>query len=593
MIKFIKICLLGGTFFAIGFSCATQKKLNTFIQNKFNTDSLIDSYPTDSMSIAKGVNLYNLHCKSCHALDNDGIGPRLGGITRIVAKEELIKFTQNPASFLLSNDSRWKLLHQKYKQIMPSFDFLKPEEIENVCAYINQETEKQNLHPLVISTSTKLDANEITANIAPKIIPSKYNIDLQDFVQIPRAKGNPGDKGIATLRTSPLKDSTFFVSDLIGIVFKVQSGKADTFLNVRKLLPDFIFAPGIGTGLGSFAFHPDFLNNRLIYTSHAKKIINKKADFSYADTLTPGLQWVITEWKMKDIHSKIFEGTHRELMRVNTPTTAHGFQDITFSPVADKSNPDYGMLYIGSGDGGSNNIKRPDLIHNKQTLLGTIIRINPLGNNSKNKQYGIPPDNPFIKETNPKTLKEIYAHGFRNPHRMAWDTANNRMLVADIGEANIEELNIVEKGGDYGWPQREGKYRIDTRETLRKIYKITPAEQAIYRLPFAYYDHEVGNAISGGFVYEGNLKLLQQKYIFGDIVNGNLYYVNIDSKLTDSRIYELSFTINGEPADAREMYGKKKRAQLRIGYDDFTKEMYVMNKTGIMRKITSVQIKKK
>jgi glucose/arabinose dehydrogenase len=250
------------------------------------------------------------------------------------------------------------------------------------------------------------------------------------------------------------------------------------------------------------------------------------------------------------------------------------------------------MLYIGSGDGDSNNIKRPDLVHNKQTMLGTIIRINPLGNNSKNKQYGIPADNPFVKDSNPKVVKEIYAHGFRNPHRMAWDTQNNRMLVADIGEANIEELNIVINGGDYGWPQREGQYRIDTRETLRKIYKITSEEQKIYSLPFAVYDHdEDRHAISGGFIYEGNLKALQHKYIFGDIVNGNLFYVNIDANLSDSRVYELAFTINGEPADALNMYGRKKRAQLRICYDDFAKEMYVTNKTGMMRKITSVKIK--
>jgi glucose/arabinose dehydrogenase/mono/diheme cytochrome c family protein len=564
--------------------------------NKVNINfAVIDTiYTTDAKSIEMGETLYNVQCKSCHTLDNDGIGPRLGGITKVVPRLTLIKFVQSPANFLLSEDSRWKLLHQQYKQIMPAFDFLKAKEIENIFAYIHQQSNKLNLKPLELKES-KIEKNQVTENIAPKIIQSKYVINLQDFIQLPKAKGNPSDKGIATLRTSPFKDSTFFVSDMIGIIFKVkdmQNAKADTFLNVRKLLPDFISSPGIGTGLGSFAFHPDFIKNGLFYTSHAEDFGKKTADFSYADTLKPGLQWVITEWKMKNPRSKVFEGTHRELLRVNTPTTAHGFQDITFSPVTDKKNPDYGILYIGSGDGGSNNIKRPDLVHNRQTMLGTIIRINPLGNNSKNGQYGVPADNPFIKDSNPKVVKEIYAHGFRNPHRMAWDTANNRMLVADIGEANIEEIDIVKNGGDYGWPQREGKYRIDTRETLRKIYSVTPAEQAIYKLPFAVYDHdEDRHAISGGFVYEGNLKLLQNKYIFGDIVNGNIFFVNMDAGLTDSRVYELAFTINGETADPMNMYGRKKRAQLRICYDDFTKEMYVTNKTGIMRKITSVKLR--
>lgn len=569
----------------------SQLSLNN--SEEYKVVETIDTLYTNNLkSLKLGENLFDVQCKSCHTMDNDGIGPRLGGITKVVSKQILIKFTQTPGNFLLSEDTRWKLLHQQYKQIMPAFDFLKANEIESIYAYIHQQTNKMHLLPLQLSGDTKLEKDQITENLAPKIIQSKYIINLQDFIQLPKAKENPADKGIATLRSSPFKDKTFFVSDMIGILFHVQNGKADTLLNIRKLLPDFVFAPGIGTGLGSFAFHPDFLKNGLIYTSHAEKFKSKKADFTYADTLKPALQWVITEWKMKNIRSKIFDGTHRELMRVNTPTTAHGFQDITFSTVIDKKNPDYGMLYIGSGDGGSNNIKRPDLVHNRQTLLGTIIRINPLGHNSTNGQYGIPADNPFVKNSDPKVLKEIYAHGFRNPHRMAWDTTNNRMLVADIGEANIEELDIVKNGGDYGWPQLEGKYRIDTRKTLRKIYKTTPAEQAAYHMPFAVYDHdEDRHAISGGFVYEGNLKALQHKYIFGDIVNGTLYYVNMDAHLTDSRVYELAFTINGVPVDARDLYGRKKRAQLRIGYDDFTKEMYVTNKTGIIRKITSVQLR--
>lgn len=570
------------------------KSQNNLSKTNLNFGAMDTIYTTDAKSIEMGETLFNVQCKTCHGLDNDGIGPQLGGVTKVVPRLTLIKFVQSPGNFLLSEDHRWKLMYKQYKQIMPAFDFLKAKEIENIFAYINQQTNKLNIKPLQLAEE-KIEKNEVTQNIAPKIIQSKYVVNLQDFIQIPKAKKNPDNKGIATLRTSPFKDSTFFVGDMIGIIFQVkdqQNAKADTFLNVLKFLPDFISSPGIGTGLGSFAFHPDFIKNGLFYTSHAEGFGKKTADFSYADTLKPGLQWVITEWKMKNPRLKVFEGTHRELLRVNTPTTAHGFQDITFSPVTDKKNPDYGMLYIGSGDGGSNNIKRPDLVHNMQTMLGTIIRINPLGNDSKNKSYGIPADNPFVKDSNPKVVKEIYAHGFRNPHRMAWDTANNRMLVADIGEANIEEIDIVKNGGDYGWPQREGKYRIDTKETLRKIYSVTPAEQAIYKLPFAVYDHdEDRHAISGGFVYEGNLKLLQHKYIFGDIVNGNIFYVNMDAGLTDSRVYELAFTINGVPADPLNMYGRKKRAQLRICYDDFTKEMYVTNKTGIMRKITSVKLR--
>jgi glucose/arabinose dehydrogenase len=125
-----------------------------------------------------------------------------------------------------------------------------------------------------------------------------------------------------------------------------------------------------------------------------------------------------------------------------------------------RGDPEYGLLYIGYGDGGANNIKHPELCHHLRSFLGTVMRIDPAGNNSKNGQYGIPSDNPFVNETDPLTVREIYAYGFRNPHRLTWDPSNNnRLMVTDIGEANIEELNIIEKGGDYGWPNREGQFR--------------------------------------------------------------------------------------------------------------------------------------
>jgi glucose/arabinose dehydrogenase len=391
---------------------------------------------------------------------------------------------------------------------------------------------------------------------------------------------------VATLRAYPSGDGTLFVSDQIGIIYRISQGKLDTFFNIRSIIKDFIYEPGIGTGLGSFAFHPDFLHNGLFYTTHAEGFKGLPADNGFSDSLKIGLQWVLTEWKMTDVRAKTFQGTHRELLRLNTPTTAHGVQDIGFVPGLNKKDPGYGMLYLGCGDGGSNNIRHPELSHTTSSFLGTIIRIDPAGRNSPNGKYGIPADNPFVTDKNPATRKEIWAYGFRNPHRMCWDLSYGvRMIAADIGESNIEEVNIIEKGGDYGWSRREGNYAISTKIDLKNVYPVRQDDTTRYRGPFGQYDHNDGNAISGGFVYHGPLTSLDNKYIFGDIVQGKLFYLNIDRNLTDSTVYELTVEQNGKETSLRQL-NNIQRVHLRIGYDPFSGTLYIMTKNGKIRRVT-------
>lgn len=547
-------------------------------------------YPVDEQTLTKGKNLFSTQCRSCHGLSEEGIGPRLGGVTTILSKQHLLNFILNPAAIIASGDVRAISLQKRYNQVMPSFNFLNDDDVTSILAYIDNESKLVKIEPLKVDTTTA-NKSQVSKKYAPDIKKSGLVIQLEDFIKVPRADSNPPDKGVATLRAYPAGDGKLFVSDQMGIIYRIENGKADTFLNVRSAIPDFIFTPGIGTGLGSFAFHPGFLQNGLIYTTHAEQSIGKPTDFQFADTFKAGLQWVLSEWKVNDIKALIFKGSRRELLRINTPTTAHGVQDISFVPTNDKKNPNYGMLFLGIGDGGSNNIKRPDLVHNKQSLLGTVIRINPLGKSSKNGHYGIPADNPFAKDHDSATRKEIWAYGFRNPHRMAWDNKNNRMLIADIGESNIEEVNVIEKGKDYGWPVREGNYRIATKENLKTIYPLHDSERSVYHAPFAVYDHTEGNAISGGYVYRGKLDALKDKYVFGDIVTGKLFYVNMNGSLSDSSVYDLSIVENNKPADLLQL-NNTKRVHLRIGYDVYAKELYIMAKNGMIRKVTDAYIKK-
>jgi len=177
----------------------------------------------------------------------------------------------------------------------------------------------------------------------------------------------------------------------------------------------------------------------------------------------------------------------------------------------------------GLKDGDSTISKHPELPHNLHSLLGTIIRINPLGINSPNGKYGIPADNPFYSNPDPRVQKEIWAYGFRKPHRLAWwDSPRGMKIVkVEVGENAVEEINLVEKGQDYGWNVREGDYAV-SYNNMATPNPVPAGEAGAYVAPFAQYDRTDGNAISGGYVYEGLLKTLQDKYVFSDIIRGRL-----------------------------------------------------------------------
>jgi mono/diheme cytochrome c family protein len=529
----------------------------------------------DEASLARGKDLFTKHCISCHELQDDGIGPPLGGVTSVVTEQQLVSFIKRPSKYIDSEDVRLSLLKQKYKLVMPPFEWLPEEDISAIVAYLKQQTELFDIPPLDLAQQSK-EAG-LSGQLVSKPQPSGISIELEEVVQLP-ALGESSDLGVVTLRSSPVGDGAIFVSDQHGVIYRIKDRKAAVFMDLRNELPDFQSGPGIATGLGSFDFHPDFQSNGLLYISHAEAYKGQPADYVISDTVRSVAQWIVGEWEADNPMDTVFSGSYRELLRVHAPTFAHGMQDVGFIPGLDKTHPDYGLLYFGYGDGGSNNIHHPELGHNPQSFLGSIMRIDPAGSNSKNGKYGIPAGNPFSKDTGDGVVREIYAYGFRNPHRMAWDEANNyRLFVTDIGEANIEELNIVIAGGDYGWPVREGNFGINTIKDLKAVYEVSATDQLLYKGPFAQYDHETGNAISGGYVYRGNLEALKEKYVFGDIVNGKLFFVNVNPQLSDSTVYQLSVAKNGKETTMQELTGIK-RQHLRIGYDHIQKEMYIITK---------------
>ncbi|WP_342085713.1 PQQ-dependent sugar dehydrogenase [Dyadobacter sp. OTU695] len=526
---------------------------------------------------SEGKELFTTHCVSCHTMEQEEIGPRLGGVTNLLSEQELIAFIKNPSHAIQSGDARAVSLSKRYKMIMPPFDFLKDEEIRSILGYIASETRIHRIAPLEV----KIDTEASNARLAPPVIKTGLRIEVEDFVTIPPSGDKMPRTRIANMRPHPSQDGTLYVSDQRGIIYRIKGRDVAPFVDLRNQVDNFVNEPGLGTGLGSFAFHPDYTRNGLMYITHTESFKGKPADYAYHDSIKVAMQWVVSEWKIDDVESPVFKGTRRELLRINVPNVVHGTQDIGFNPEAVRGDKDYGLLYIGTGDGGSTISKYPELCHSLHSLLGTIIRIDPLGNNSRNGHYGIPADNPFV-DSKDGIYKEIYAYGFRNPHRLSW--YNGRLFSAEVGESNFEEVNVIIKGGDYGWNVREGTFGISSKD-LKNVYPVPETGPGKFEKPYLQYDHIEGNAISGGYVYQGAIAALKDKYIFGDIVNGRLFYANIDSELSDRSIYELLIMREGKESNLVEMSGSK-RVDLRVEYDRFAKELYIMTKSdGKIRRV--------
>jgi glucose/arabinose dehydrogenase len=305
-------------------------------------------------------------------------------------------------------------------------------------------------------------------------------------------------------------------------------------------------------GLLGLAFSPGYQRNGLVYTYLTEPWL-KPADFS----TQPGLRrncdaWlpfaprpcqnVVIEWRVrnpKDPNTTIEMSSMRELMRIDKPQFNHNAGALAFGPD--------GMLYISVGDGGFANDKAPGHVPggNAQSLapgnvLGKILRIDPLGHNSANHQYGIPPDNPFV---NRPGADEIFAYGFRNPYRMSFDPGTGQLWVGDVGQNDIEEIDIVHAGGNYGWHLKEGTFTFHTGPGLNPnggfVSANPPGMPTGLIDPVAEYDHtaphgtvEQGEAIVGGFVYRGaQIPALAGRYVFGDYSrifgqpDGRLFYM--------------------------------------------------------------------
>lgn len=422
------------------------------------------------------------------------------------------------------------------------------------------------------------------------------------------ATGDPAVDGfrsrLQSLRSVPDASGRLFVNDTRGVISVMASGggSPQPWFDIRTAVPGFSNATNTGqTGLMSFAFHPNFAGDPKAPGYGVFYTVDTSSP-SGAATLAgkgPGVDHdnVVHEFRVADPRAaNATIVAQREVLRVAQPMSDHGPGTIAFNPTARPGSADYGKLYIGFGDGGGVG----DPYGNAQDLgspLGKILRIDP-ARGSQGQAYTIPADNP--QPGAPGALGEVWASGLRNPQQFSWDAVTGRMLIADIGQSQLEEVNVGVAGGNYGWPLREGTFARGSSADPN-VYD-TPARPAAFLDPVAQFDHEeiarsgmFGlSAISGVFAYTGSLvPELTGMTVLSELVSGRLFYYD-PTTITGGAtavLRELQLSYGGADTtmtqlDGNPYYGG--RVDLRLGSDG-NGEIYLLSKSmGNIYRITSL-----
>jgi hypothetical protein len=395
-----------------------------------------------------------------------------------------------------------------------------------------------------------------------------------------------------------------FVNDMRGPLYSVsEDGKI-----VRPYVD--INAPNWGVsvqsggrerGFQSFAFHPQF-------NQAGTRGFGKFYTFTDTANTKPGPDFrpgggtrthdtVLLEWTAKNPAAESYDGgAPRELIRFEQPFANHNGGQLGFNPLVSAGAADFGLLYIGFADGGSGGDPL-ELSQNLNSAFGKLLRIDPLGSNSANGKYGIPPGNPFVNDGNAQTLPEIYASGLRNPQRFTWDTKTGTLFVADIGQNTVEEIDIVTAGANLGWNDWEGSFTYIGREGVGVARQRADPTLVYPIVEYAQPDPllQAQSAVTIGSVYrQSAIKPLANLLVFADIPSGEIFYINADKlpKGGQDPIRRILLNDSGTPKTLLEVIkatngrqGKTPatRADLRFGLGR-EGQIFLLNKAdGIIR----------
>ncbi|MES1220511.1 MAG: cytochrome c, partial [Bacteroidota bacterium] len=245
----------------------------------------------DSATIAKGEIAFTQNCSSCHNFKRDGIGPQLSGITEEASAEWLQHFIKDPKQTIESGDDRAKKLFEKYHVVMPSFGAYPDDQISAIISFLSTQHKGEQKEEAP-------DPNALKNPIPDSITLSNLVVDIKPVTQFPASSdsGKLPLTRITKLDYQP-KNGGSFILDLRGKLYKLQNDQPVVYMDMAKLEPKFINVPGLATGFGSFAFHPDFFKNGLLYTTHSEPAHSGKDGFDFPDSIKSTLRWVLTEWK--------------------------------------------------------------------------------------------------------------------------------------------------------------------------------------------------------------------------------------------------------------------------------------------------------
>ncbi len=348
--------------------------------------------------------------------------------------------------------------------------------------------------------------------------------------------------------TMPNDDSErIFVVSLDGYIYIVKDGEHFPlpFLDLDGIMT----AMDAEQGMYGMTFHPDYKSNRRFFVS-------------YIETGSSDL--IIAEYKAyTNVPDFADPQSAKEILRFSPANPFHQGGQLAFG--AD------GYLYISIGDGGQPLVEPfegYDVAQKLDTFAGKVLRINVDASDTKNNTpYQIPEDNPFVKI--PGAKGEIFAIGFRNPWKFSFDQETGDLYLSDVGNYDWEEVNLVKKGGNYGWPYKEGPvcfiFPIDQSLADPECESLSRYNTPLYHYGHVAFNKEGGNAITGGYVYRGKKYLSMQGYYFyGDWTSG--------------RIWTLTHNVYG--ASNRLMF--ETNQQIFSFFEDLDGELYVTTLGGMM-----------
>ena len=337
---------------------------------------------------------------------------------------------------------------------------------------INQKTEVT-----AVGINTNIKQREISTGDA-KLVKPWARIKLEEYAK--------GFFQLTYLTHAGDGSQRVFVVEKSGLIKVGRGGKfqPEPFLDIRSR----VRSKESERGLLGLAFHPDFRKNRKFYVNYTDLNGNT----------------VVSEFKVASDPNKADPSSERIILTIEQPAENHNGGQILFGPD--------GFLYIGTGDGGSAGDPW-DNAQNKAVLLGKILRIDV----DREAPYAVPRDNPFISE--PKTKPEIWAYGLRNPWRFSFDRLTGDLYIADVGQNQWEEIHFVPAGSaggwNFGWNLMEGAHPFELKNE---------SEARNLVLPIVEYDHSLGCADTGGYVYRGNrYPSLQGTYFFSDFCSGTIW----------------------------------------------------------------------